>query len=112
MTNPWKDAFDQAIAEIKLMEVCPANRPDQLSFYAAVACTRDTLEIYRARTESKLASAPLFPVALTYSSTQETECAGCGQRKHTPLRRDEMGGYVCLTCIDKRLDALKGGAEW
>ena len=24
--------------------------------------------------------------------------------KHTPLRRDHMGGYVCLTCIDKELD--------
>jgi hypothetical protein len=43
---------------------------------------------------------------LTYKSTQATECAGCGVRKHTPLRRDEMGGYVCLTCIDRRLDAL------
>jgi dephospho-CoA kinase len=42
---------------------------------------------------------------LTYKSEQATECAGCGKRKHTPLRRDEMGGYVCLTCIDKRLDA-------
>jgi hypothetical protein len=45
---------------------------------------------------------------VTYSSTQATECAGCGQRKHTPLRRDEMGGYVCLTCIDQRLDELSG----
>jgi len=42
--------------------------------------------------------------SITYSSTQETECASCGERKHTPLRRDEMGGYVCLTCIDKQLD--------
>lgn len=45
--------------------------------------------------------------ALTYSSTQETECAYCGVRKHTPLRRDEMGGYVCLTCIDKQLDSQR-----
>lgn len=43
---------------------------------------------------------------VTYSSTQATKCAGCGEYKHTPLRRDEMGGYVCLTCIGKRLDAL------
>lgn len=43
--------------------------------------------------------------ALTYSSTQSTKCV-CGEVKHTPLRRDEMGGYVCLTCIDKRLDAV------
>lgn len=40
----------------------------------------------------------------TYKSTQQTECDGCGNLKHTPLRRDEMGGYVCLTCIDKQLD--------
>ena len=42
----------------------------------------------------------------TYASHQATECASCGEHKHTPLRRDEMGGYVCLTCIDRRLDAL------
>lgn len=39
---------------------------------------------------------------------QHTKCAVCGEYKNTPLRRDEMGGYVCLSCIDKRLDA----AEW
>jgi len=48
---------------------------------------------------------------LTYSSTQETSCAWCNNRKHTPLRRDEMGGYVCLTCIDKRLDRLTKALE-
>lgn len=42
----------------------------------------------------------------TYSSTQATKCAGCGQHKHTPLRIDAMGGYVCLTCIDKELERL------
>ena len=40
---------------------------------------------------------------LTYSSTQATNCAVCGQHKHTPLRVDRLGGYVCLTCIDKEL---------
>ncbi len=35
---------------------------------------------------------------------QSTTCAACGLLKNTPLRRDEMGGYVCLTCADKRLD--------
>lgn len=39
----------------------------------------------------------------TYTSTQATKCAGCLKHKHTPLRIDEMGGYVCLTCIDKAL---------
>lgn len=57
-----------------------------------------------------LASAPAAaPVsALTYSSTQATECAGCGVRKHTPLRVDAMGGYVCLTCIDNKLGSMLG----
>ena len=47
----------------------------------------------------------------SYASTQKTNCAGCGQIKHTPLRRDEMGGYVCLTCIDKALDAKETEAH-
>ncbi|WP_350403426.1 hypothetical protein ABCR88_21015 [Pseudomonas sp. W17] len=42
----------------------------------------------------------------TYSSKQATNCAGCGLRKHTPLRVDDMGGYVCLTCIDNKLNEL------
>lgn len=42
----------------------------------------------------------------TYASEQETNCAGCGVRKHTPLRVDWMGGYVCLTCIDEKLEEL------
>lgn len=44
----------------------------------------------------------------TYASQQETECAGCGKLKHTPLRIDAMGGYVCLTCIDQKLGSLLG----
>jgi hypothetical protein len=47
-------------------------------------------------------------VANTYASTQATNCAGCGEHKHTPLRIDAMGGYVCLTCIDQKLGALLG----
>ncbi|HEP8722238.1 TPA: hypothetical protein VDU44_000093 [Pseudomonas aeruginosa] len=42
----------------------------------------------------------------TYASTQATNCAGCGEHKHTPLRVDWMGGYVCLTCIDEKLEEL------
>ena len=45
-------------------------------------------------------------VSYTYSSTQATNCAGCGKHKHTPLRVDLMDGYVCLTCIDQRLELL------
>lgn len=44
----------------------------------------------------------------TYASTQATNCAGCGKYKHTPLRVDAMGGYVCLTCIDKKLGTVLG----
>jgi len=36
---------------------------------------------------------------------QRTSCDGRGELAHTPLRRDEMGGDVCLTCICHRLDA-------
>lgn len=43
-----------------------------------------------------------------YASKQATTCAGCGQHKHTPLRIDAMGGYVCLTCIDARLSGMLG----
>lgn len=39
----------------------------------------------------------------SYASKQATNCAGCGEHKHTPLRVDWMGGYVCLTCIDKEM---------
>ena len=43
----------------------------------------------------------------TYTSTQATNCACCGERKHTPLRIDWMGGYVCLTCINNKLEELR-----
>ena len=48
---------------------------------------------------------------LTYASTQATKCACCGVHKHTPLRVDFMGGYVCLTCIDMRLEVLDDTAN-
>lgn len=42
--------------------------------------------------------------ASVFANEGRTHCAGCGEFKYTPLRRDHMGGYVCLTCIDKKLD--------
>ncbi|MBI7745030.1 hypothetical protein JEV44_25020 [Pseudomonas aeruginosa] len=54
----------------------------------------------------------------TYASTQATNWAGCGEHKHTPLRVDWMGGYVCLTCIDEKLEELHddpaqpSGPDW
>lgn len=47
------------------------------------------------------------PDDYTYASKQATCCAVCHERKHTPLRNDTMGGYVCLTCIDKELSRLQ-----
>ena len=42
----------------------------------------------------------------TYCTGQHTKCAVCLEDKHTPLRIDSMGGYVCLTCIDRKLTGL------
>ena len=53
---------------------------------------------------TNLSPTPVAPVSPV--EHQHTVCAGCFVDKPTPLRRDEMGGYVCLTCVDKRLDAL------
>lgn len=38
---------------------------------------------------------------------QGTACAGCGVFKHTPVRRDSMGGYVCGGCLERELDRLR-----
>lgn len=38
-------------------------------------------------------------------------CATCGKNRHTPLRRDDMGGYVCLQCVDERLTKLASMAK-
>jgi hypothetical protein len=48
-----------------------------------------------------------MPCEFTYVSKQATTCAVCGKVKHTPLRNDAMGGYVCLTCIDRELARLQ-----
>lgn len=56
-----------------------------------------------------VADAPAEPeYEYTYASSQATKCAGCGHHKHTPLRIDAMGGYVCLTCIGNKLGSLLG----
>lgn len=38
-------------------------------------------------------------------------CAVCGKRKHLPLKRGEMGGYVCLACVDAKLDEYAKASE-
>lgn len=44
---------------------------------------------------------------LTDASKWATACAMCGEFKHTPIRNVAMGGYVCLTCIDRELTRLQ-----
>ena len=34
----------------------------------------------------------------------EPVCANCHELKPTPYRRDDLGGYVCLTCVENYLD--------
>jgi len=46
------------------------------------------------------------------TTESETKCAGCKKRKPTPLRNDAMGGYVCLTCIDRELNRLQSRLRW
>jgi hypothetical protein len=73
--------------------------------------TIDTIASIKAALAEKPADTPATQDdehPYTYASTQATHCAGCGQYKHTPLRIDAMGGYVCLTCIDRKLGALLG----
>lgn len=90
---------------------------DPRHFYAAkeLAALRAALKAAPLPAPSQVAAeivrpavSPSFPddSRYTYCTTQATECAGCGVRKHTPLRVDWMGGYVCLTCIDNQLDEL------
>lgn len=58
--------------------------------------------ISRLRVVSEVAAA----TCQEHCCTQRTACASCGKHKHTPLRRNDMGGYVCLTCVDKLLNRL------
>lgn len=75
---------------------------DTLALFPGAGDTRDAF----ARIKALLAAEPkpCEDAQYSYASKQRTACAVCGDIKHTPLRRDEMGGYVCLACIDERLD--------
>jgi hypothetical protein len=86
-------------------------QPDYKQLYEQVCEQYDVLAKEFEAIEQALAAQPApvqEPVAHSYASTQATTCACCGEHKHTPLRIDKMGGYVCLTCIDKKLGSLLG----
>lgn len=39
-------------------------------------------------------------------------CAQCGKLTTCPLKREEMGGYVCVSCIDAQLNKLTVPKGW
>jgi len=49
----------------------------------------------------------VYNILLDIPQLQETKCACCLQVRQTPIRNDDMGGYVCLTCVDKELERLQ-----
>lgn len=71
------------------------KRPKNFNNWPTVwqSCFNDGVEACKAALPSE-----------TAKDQQHTKCAICLEDKNTPLRRDEMDGYVCLTCIDKQLD--------
>lgn len=48
---------------------------------------------------------------LVHAHIRTQQCAKCGEVKPTPYRRDDLGGYVCLTCVERYLDATLDAAE-
>ena len=44
-------------------------------------------------------------ISMPRKQADRTKCAVCREYKPTPLRNDQLGGYVCLTCIDSALIA-------
>lgn len=97
---------DTAVQTVKRLGLLDKTRYE-LAFM--VADYVDELNEERTRrhaAEAKASEASTELRSARFRHEQATRCAGCGQRKHTPLTVDEMGGYVCLTCIDKRLIEL------
>ena len=47
----------------------------------------------------------IYEAAISSAPQPSSACASCGEHKNTPLRIDWMGGYVCLTCIDRELES-------
>ncbi|KVD11634.1 hypothetical protein WI81_24390 [Burkholderia ubonensis] len=94
---------ESALAAIDEFElVCDNNDARNLTDDEKFAVSEFVISLFE--------NAPLIASAserrpITYIGTQATNCASCGEHKHTPLRIDWMGGYVCLTCIDRELES-------
>lgn len=112
-----------AASQAKPLEAVPTMRAELDAYVAGLHAERKRLlallkkidqtpldSWYHEHLNSDVTEAVRFleqsPQQLSYFSSQATGCAGCGRYKHTPLRVDAMGGYVCLTCIDETLERL------
>ena len=43
--------------------------------------------------------------------TRVEKCAHCGEMRHTVCQRDDMGGRVCLQCLERYLDDTLEAAD-
>lgn len=106
MHNERTLTFQQLITIRRAAEdACMAANPRLKSFVDTVAHPLNIIALCNMATRQEQEHTPVY----TYCSEQETECANCGKRKHTPLRVDFMGGYVCLTCIDRQVGRPRPG---
>lgn len=99
MTTKQRKALETALDALETCTYDDCGDSEGAQYY-------DNDKVYAAH--KLITEALAEPEAYTYKSTQSTNCAGCGQDKHTPLRIDAMGGYVCLTCIDQKLGSILG----
>ena len=85
-------------------DLLPLTKGSVSSYWLTPDEIRELFDRLATRASIKAEPVPTY----SYVSTQATKCAKCGRHKHTPLRMDAMGGYVCLTCIDQKLGSLLG----
>lgn len=86
------------------------NPPRALLIFDAPAQKRTDAEFSAAaRTDvpALIAEVRRLRYEFAVGQQQGTVCAGCGVFKHTPVRRDSMGGYVCGGCLERELDRLR-----
>lgn len=60
----------------------------------------------RPRTQTRLLIEDLEELEARYVHGNQGPCAKCLRKKPLPYRRDDLGGYVCLACVEKYLDLL------
>ncbi len=92
---------------LELSQIVTAKTSQELALEDRLA--KSKVRVREDKISAREGIAPSSVKEFTYVSKQATNCAVCGERKHTPIRNDVMGGYVCLTCIDREL--VKAHAE-